>query len=62
MSPRKLAHIRLTCPHCGKDVSVQRPHGFQRAVPCSHCRIPIAVDYILAAEEEATTKANGKTE
>ncbi|MDQ4076994.1 MAG: hypothetical protein M3220_12200 [Chloroflexota bacterium] len=58
MARRKIRHVRITCPHCGKDVTVQPPRGFQRAIPCPNCRIPIAVEYITPPEEEASTQMN----
>lgn len=51
MAKKRGGHIRLICPHCGRNVSVQRPQGFQRSVPCPNCRIPISVEYISAEEE-----------
>ncbi|HBY96712.1 MAG: hypothetical protein M5U01_25830 [Ardenticatenaceae bacterium] len=49
-SRRKHGHVRLTCPHCGRNVSVQRPQRFQPAMPCPNCRVPINATLILAAE------------
>lgn len=57
---RKQGHVRLTCPHCGRPVSVQRPQRFQGAVPCPNCRIPIRADLIAAAEaDQAATVDQG---
>lgn len=49
-SRRKQGHVRLTCPHCGRSVSVQRPQRFQAAMPCPNCRLPIDAALITAAE------------
>ncbi|MBA3570289.1 MAG: hypothetical protein H0W28_13365 [Pyrinomonadaceae bacterium] len=53
MAKKRTGHVRVNCPHCGKDVNVQRAQGFQRAMPCPNCRIPIAVDVIEAAEGQS---------
>jgi hypothetical protein len=57
MAKKRAGHVRLTCPHCGKGVNVQRPQGFQRSMPCPNCRIPIAADYITAAESSAASES-----
>lgn len=51
---RKQGHVRLACPHCGRNVSVQRPQRFQPAMPCPNCRVPINADFIAAVAERAT--------
>lgn len=58
---RKRGHVRLTCPHCGRSVSVQRPHRFQPAMPCPNCRVPINADLIIATEsaQAATSGQEG---
>jgi ribosomal protein S27E len=48
---KKIGHVRLNCPHCGRDVTVQRPSAFQRTMPCPNCRIPIASGLIIATSE-----------
>lgn len=48
---RKIGHVRLTCPHCKRNVTVQRPTAFQRSTPCPNCRIPIASSLIIAISE-----------
>jgi hypothetical protein len=48
---RKIGHVRLICPHCGRHVTVQRPSAFQRTMPCTNCRIPIASSLIIATSE-----------
>ncbi len=59
MARRAKKHIRLICPHCGRHVTVQPPQGFQRSMPCGNCRIPISIEHINAAEDEAALKAAG---
>lgn len=54
MAKKHAGHIRLTCPHCNKSVNVQRPQGFQKAMPCPNCRIPISIEVINAAEAAGT--------
>lgn len=50
MPKKRAGHVRVHCPHCGRDVNVQRPQGFQRSVPCPNCRIPISTELIAASE------------
>lgn len=50
MAKKKIGHVRLTCPHCGRSVNVQRPQGFQKGMPCPNCRIPISNEVIAQAE------------
>ena len=57
-SKRNQGHVRLTCPHCGRPVSVQRPQRFQGAIPCPNCRIPIRADLIAAAEADQAVPAD----
>ncbi len=61
MAKKRSGHVRVTCPHCSRDVNVQRPQGFQRGMPCPNCRIPISVDVITAAEQ-ASESAEGAAE
>lgn len=56
MPKKRAGHVRVHCPHCGRDVNVQRPQGFQRSVPCPNCRIPISTDLIAASEESKATE------
>lgn len=69
MAKKRVGHVRIICPHCGKGVTLQRPRQFQRDVPCSRCRIPISSAYVLEElenqlEEEAEkiAGANGDEE
>jgi hypothetical protein len=55
MARKRVGHVRVTCPHCSRDVNVQRPQGFQRAMPCPNCRIPISAEVINATQEEGET-------
>lgn len=50
MAKKRAGHVRVNCPHCGRDVNVQRPQGFQRGMPCPNCRIPIPIDVITGVE------------
>lgn len=54
---RRSGHVRVTCPHCNRDVNVQHMQGFQRTTPCPNCRIPIAIDVIQAAAAEQESAA-----
>ncbi len=56
MARKRAGHVRILCPHCSKQVNVQRPQGFQRSIPCPNCRIPIPVSTITAAEDEAAER------
>ena len=54
MPKSKQKHVRIVCPHCGKNVSLQRPRtrlGFVKPVACPSCHIPISPAHIKAQTE-----------
>lgn len=54
MAKAKQKHVRIVCPHCGKNVSLARPRtrlGFIKPVPCPSCHIPIQPAHIRAQTE-----------
>ncbi len=60
MATSKKRHLRIICPHCGKNVSLAPPRGrlgFIRPVPCPACHIPIQPAHIKAQTEPAPETA-----
>jgi ssDNA-binding Zn-finger/Zn-ribbon topoisomerase 1 len=54
MASSKQRHVRIVCPHCGKNVSLvppRTPLGFVRPVACPNCHIPIQPAHIKAQTE-----------
>lgn len=50
----KKRHVRIVCPHCGKNVALVPPRtvlGFVKPVPCPSCHIPIQPAHIRAQTE-----------
>lgn len=50
---KRAGHVRVLCPHCNREVNVQRLQGFAKAMPCPNCRRPIAAATITAADAES---------
>lgn len=54
MPTSKQKHLRIVCPHCGKNISLAPPRtrlGFVKPVPCPLCHIPIQPAHIRAQTE-----------
>jgi hypothetical protein len=54
MAAAKQKHVRIICPHCGKNVSLSPPRtplGFVKPIPCPSCHIPITPAHVRAQTE-----------
>jgi uncharacterized CHY-type Zn-finger protein len=58
---KKAPHVRVLCPHCGKNVTVQQPMRYQLSLPCPVCKVPIGAHLIEAAAQQQGQEG-GETE
>lgn len=65
MSASKQKHLRIVCPHCGKNISLAPPRtplGFVKPIPCPSCHIPIQPAHVKAQTEPIPEPEEGSDE